>query len=94
MSKTTSKKASLWIKADRTHEEVFPAGAQWTLSEMQARVGGYVELVGCANLAAGQLMFVDEDGLMKKLPPNSKASMMAGRPIVGDALIVPKEQVA
>lgn len=89
----SAKKASLWIKADETQEEVFPAGAKWTLAEMQAKVGGYIEQIHRTNLAAGQLMFVNEDGLMKQLAPNRRASMVAGRSIVGDALIVPKGQV-
>lgn len=90
MSKT---KASLWIKADGANQTVFPAGAKWTLSEMQAKVGGYVELIGRTELSKGKLMFADEDGLMKRLPPNEKASVMAGRPIVGDMLVVPEGQV-
>lgn len=93
MSKTKAKKASLWIKADGTLEEVLPAGAKWTLSEMQAKVGGYIELVGRTNLEGGQIIFADEDGLMKKLPPNAEASVMAGKPIVGNVLVVPKGQV-
>ncbi len=93
MSKTKAKKASLWVKPDGTQEGVFPAGAKWTLPEMQAKVGGYIELVGRTNLEGGQLIFADEDGLMKKLPANTQASVMAGKPLVGNVLVVPKGQV-
>ena len=89
----SEKKSSLWIKADSTHEEVYPAGNKWTLAEMQAKVGGYIELIANTQLADGQIAFVDEDGLMKRLPKNTRGSMLLGRPIVGNLLVVPKGQV-
>jgi len=84
-------KASLWLKADGTAEEVRPAGPYWRLQEIQAKVGGYFEIVQRTNLAAGKVMLVDEDGRSKGSPPNAKASTIAGRDIVGDVLIVPAE---
>lgn len=56
-----------------------------TLEEAQAIVGGYVEMV---MLPEGDQMLVNEDGLMLKLPLNTVASMIAGRPIVGDVVVL------
>lgn len=35
----------------------------------------------------GLLMFADEDGLNKRLPPNLMASMIRGRDLVGDVFL-------
>ncbi len=94
MSEPKTKASSLWVKAHGGDEEVFPAGAKWSLSEMQAKVGGFIERVSTTHLAKGQIMFVNEEGLVKGLSRNRRASIVAGRDIVGDVLIVPEEQVA
>jgi len=60
-------------------------GKKPSLAELQAAVGGYVEAI---NLPAGFVMLVDEDGLMKQLPVNQRASQEAGRVIVGNALVL------
>lgn len=56
-----------------------------TLKEAQKIVGGYVELVKLAN---GDQLYCDEDGISKGLGLNREASVLAGRPIVGDVLIL------
>lgn len=89
----SKKKASLLIRSDGTEAEVSPRAAVWSLGEMQGHVGGFIELVLHTKLATGMVMFVNEDGRMRGLPPNRKASMLADVPIVGDVLIVPVEQV-
>lgn len=86
-------RTSLWVKADGTDQDVRPKGERWTLTEMQEKVGGYIEVVPDTNLPAGQLMVANEEGLLLGLPLNRKATMMAGRPIVGDVLIIPTEQM-
>lgn len=48
--------------------------------------GGYIEPV---YLQSGNMMIVDEDGLMKGLPFNAHASAVAGFDIVGMAVFVP-----
>lgn len=53
-----------------------------TLGEYQRLVGGYIEHVR----HNGHNAYVDEDGLMKRLPPNVTASIVLDRPIVGPAL--------
>jgi Domain of unknown function (DUF3846) len=58
---------------------------QGKLKEMQGLVGGYVEAV---HVDLGVLM-VNEDGTVpgRILPLNPGASVLAGRPIVGDAFL-------
>ena len=56
-----------------------------TLEDMQKAVGGYIEFVHMG----GMTLVVNEEGLLKNgLPLNTMASELAGRPIVGDALLV------
>jgi hypothetical protein len=69
-------------RADGT-SEVYEGGD--TLEEWQAAIGGgYLEAVYLDD----NVMFVDEDGLMKQLPFNSQASVLAQRDIVGDVLFM------
>ena len=56
-----------------------------SLQEAQDIVGGNVELV----IDDGSMqMLVNEEGLLKNLPLNKEASLMAGRPLVGPALVL------
>jgi len=56
-----------------------------TLEESQQFVGGLVELV---YLDGGDQLLVNEEGLIKDLPPNPSASAIAGKHIVGNALVL------
>lgn len=60
---------------------------QLDLRTMQGLVGGYIE---CVPLAPGVDMFVNEEGLLRSLPPNRLIRRIDGAeiPIVGDAIIV------
>ena len=84
-------KVSTLIPADGLLRAVYPKGDKWTLEELQGHVGGYIEPIYQTRCAPGNLMLVDEDGLSKGLPVNNRASLKAGRQIVGTALIVPQE---
>ena len=59
-----------------------------SLKEMQAHVGGYIEAVRCPD---GTLMYVNEEGLIHGLPYNNVASDLAGKHIVGPAIVVREE---
>jgi hypothetical protein len=56
-----------------------------TLEEAQKLVGGYVEIV---DLVDGSQMLVNEEGLLQNQTLNMEASSIAGRHIVGDAIIL------
>ena len=53
------------------------------LSSMQELVGGYIESVRIGDVD----MWVNEEGLLLKLPPNLIASAIARRPICGPAFL-------
>lgn len=84
------------IRPDGTVEDVVPKnGKKFKLEESQALVGGYIEFVqplGRAllrfhGLPPNAIMYVDEEGLLKGLPLNPRASLLACRRIVGNALV-------
>jgi hypothetical protein len=54
-----------------------------SLQAAQAIVGGYIEPV----MSREGLMFVNEEGMLRGLPVNTTASLLCGRPIVGDVYI-------
>ncbi len=55
-----------------------------SLEEAQEAVGGFIEMIPVEH---GQLL-VNEEGLIMSLPLNPTASQIAGRPIVGNALLL------
>ena len=56
-----------------------------TLEEAQSVVGGTVELI---TLVGGSQLLCNEEGLIRNLPVNLKASSIAGQSIVGNVLIL------
>lgn len=57
-----------------------------TLEALQAAVDGYIETV---RLVPGRaVMIVNEEGQLRGMPQNIKASLAAGTQIVGPALVV------
>ena len=64
------------IKSNDVVTEVTPQnGKSFSLQELQGFVGGYIELV---RLPGKQFMVVNEEGLLKDLPSNFGASLIAG----------------
>jgi hypothetical protein len=68
-------------------------GKKFTLAELQALVGGYIEMVRIPGDAGKRVFFVDEDGRLKKLRPNVRASHLAGQVLVGNAVLCSPEEV-
>jgi hypothetical protein len=64
-------------------------GKHWTLRELQAKVGGYIEL---AYTTDGRRMVVNEDGKRLKLPENPVATQLyiygEVDKIVGNVMVV------
>ena len=52
---------------------------------LQNIIGGYLEAV---RISEDAVMLVDEDGYVKCLPPNPAATLVAGKVILGTALLV------
>lgn len=82
-------------KANGSVEKRFPKNGAFSINELQAIVGGYVQMVHCGDFAA----ICDEDGKMKNLPINEKATARAKEfnyiapddCFVGNILFAPKE---
>jgi hypothetical protein len=70
------------LKADGTAEEKRPGGGSesFTLEELQALVGGYIELVPKrpGHRMGERMMLADGEGLYKGKPANLAASLIAG----------------
>lgn len=80
----------LKIEANGKETPISPAnGSNYSLREVQGHVGGLVELVRLRGTT--DIMLVDEEGLLKGLPPNYKATALAGRVIVGTAIVIPSK---
>jgi hypothetical protein len=56
---------------DGSIKDVQSAGAKFTIEELQKLVGGYVEKIRCQGRL---LILCDEDGLMKQLLTNPRAT--------------------
>lgn len=75
------------ITPDGEVTKMMPAGKTWTLDELHAVIGGWVEVVRHgARFDKDSIMVVDEEGLIKQKPYNADASQLAGQPIVGTVL--------
>jgi hypothetical protein len=79
-----------WIKASGEVVEVEPTitgkkKAKFTLDQLQEFVGGYIERV---QIGPNRDMICNEEGRLRGLKLNNKASSMAQQTIVGDVLVV------
>lgn len=80
-------------KEDGTVEPLVPkCGPHFGLEELQAVVGGYIEVVPHAT-SDRLVLVVNEEGRLKGMAPNLKASLVAGRPIVGPAVVCHRKRL-
>lgn len=87
MKKNTKANGTL-ILSDGTTMTMEFSEPHVTLSEMQACVGGYIELI---YLKDGVILVVNEEGKLNNLKPNIIATELAGLSddhIVGDVLLI------
>lgn len=67
-------------------------GTAFTLAELQEAVGGSIKTVPLAGMPTSiALLIVNEDGHRLGLAVNDAARFVAGQPIVGTALMCPRE---
>ena len=80
------------IKTDGTKQNIEPKdGKTFSLKELQEAVGGYIELV---PLNDGKLLVCDEEGKLKaNAQINEEASRIANQQIVGQVIIIDKDQI-
>lgn len=73
------------IKSNGQEQKVSPLkGESFKLKELQNLVGGYIETI---PVATDQLMVVNEEGKLLKLPFNQKATNIALENCVVDAIV-------
>lgn len=88
--------ADIYARANGSYREVSPMNGQcYTLLELQAYVGGYIEIVELFN---NRLLVVNEEGKMHGLPHNAIATawmVATGRKdyVAGDALLVDAKNI-
>ena len=85
--------ATLYEPSGRDSEYTPRNGTKFTLAELQALVGGYIEMVRIPGDAGRRVFFVDEEGMLKKLRPNVRASQIAGLLLVGNAVLCSVKEV-
>jgi hypothetical protein len=83
-------------RVDGTHETVHPRdGNTFTLLELQAYVDGYIECVATPQgYAEGQVVYANEEGLLKAMTPNPHAPRRFGRTLVGPVISCSPDEVA
>ena len=59
------------------------------LEILQKAVGGYIEPIYLSN---GEIMLVDEEGLLKSKERNETASLLSNRGIVGDVVVCSRKE--
>lgn len=78
------------IKVGGSVTKVSPAnGSHFMLEELQKYVGGYIEPI---RFPDGRVMLVNEEGLIHSLLFNHTASILTGRRLVGDVIILTKQE--
>ena len=85
MKKAEPGPPGLLLRADGTTLKVYPKRRKFTLEELQALVGGYIERV---QLAPNIDLIANEEGQILGLPLNQMATAMARTTIVGNVFIV------
>ncbi|MBI4201193.1 MAG: DUF3846 domain-containing protein [Chloroflexi bacterium] len=74
------------IKTDGIRQEITPReGKRFKLEELQAIVGGFIEIVA---LPGRRIMVLNEEGKLKQLPSNAAATALARGTIAGSDFIV------
>ncbi len=84
------------IKITGKKENIEPSDAKvFTLEELQNAVGGYIQIVSITTGEYSEkLMIVDEEGLLKDNPQvNEEASKIVGQRIVGQVIIIDRDQI-
>jgi hypothetical protein len=85
------------IKVDGSETIVHPKDSHFTLEELQAFVGGYVQMIQLPN---GEEMYLNEEGKLENLPINRRATTLGkvcgiatDDCIVGDVIILNSQEI-
>jgi hypothetical protein len=75
------------IKADGNVVEDYDVSS---LEKLQKAVGGYIQIVTIDNQTC---LVVNEEGLLMELPVNNWASSYSGQLIVGDVILMKRNEI-
>ena len=76
---------ALLIEANGSEQTIHPQNKKrFSLEELQKFVGGYIERVPTQE---PKDFLVNEEGLLKRLPMNGKASTLVGQMVVGPLVV-------
>jgi len=89
MSFAQSEEAAIVIETNGSIRSLTRAELRPTLQELQAAVGGYIEVIA-VPFSPGTVLLVNEDGLRDHNVINSIASRLGGQAIVGPAILISK----
>jgi|TARA_Y100000310_G_scaffold50681_2_gene46730 hypothetical protein len=81
------------FRTNNLHEyNIVPDNGEPTyrLAQLQSIVDGYIELVYLLN---GQIMVVNEEGLVRQLPVNQAATEIASQLIVGNVILIEGDEI-
>jgi hypothetical protein len=79
------------MHTDGTVTPVTPKkGTTYDLEELQALVGGYIELL---PLEKNRYAVVNEEGMLHGLDLNPGASLLLGQKIVGPCVVIPRSSL-
>jgi hypothetical protein len=81
--------SAILFKTNGEVTTIKPKNTWFTLDELQALVGGYIELYPTRYLQ--NLVVCNEEGLIKRLPKNEIFKSLTNIDLVGDVLLVPEE---
>jgi len=68
--------------------EVMEGTGKSKFPQIQKFVGGYVEMLVIKVDGKRAQLCINEEGLLRRLPPNPRASAIAGKLIVGNAVLL------
>lgn len=93
---TTEKRSKGWVITPDGVRTDLPEPAKdngtFTLQQLQDAVGGYIEVVVPSGpVTPGKVILADEEGLIKQLPINVAGSVICGRPVVGNIVVIDEE---
>lgn len=75
------------LKSDGTKTSRDFTNSSPSLEDLQEAVDGWLEGIPVKSLGRG-VLFANEEGLLRGLPFNEQASSLAGRPLVGNVVVL------
>ncbi|MCH9837139.1 DUF3846 domain-containing protein [bacterium] len=97
MSDIQDPNQSILITPEGEVSAVDPEGETWSLSELQAHVGGYIEVYPLPHKRGEpkRILVLNEEGLLHGLPKNWMVSALLGEGanIVGTVVVCPSRMV-